>query len=125
MPAQSFLPRGVGASRRGFEALCQRIVKVYPQAIRVVYEREIKIIFEEIVDNTPIDTGAAAGVLSNSVGSQKRSLYSGHKAYGYSISNEVGGSGWQLLDNSTADRVVYSIMNPQWNTYLKFLEHGI
>lgn len=83
----------------------------------------MRYLIKDIIDFTPIDTGAAAGVTSNSVGDQKRHLYEGHKAYGGVISNEPGGTGWQLIQISDKPLNI-SIVNPQWDNYLKFLEYG-
>ncbi len=118
------LPRGSGTNRRGFDRLIKDIVAYYPQAYKNAYLNEFQILIKDIIDTTPIDTGAAAGVTQNSVGSQKSQLGPNHKAYGAPISNNPGGTGWQLVQNQSKD-INISIINPQWNSYLKFLELGI
>jgi hypothetical protein len=122
--ARSILPKGSGSTRRGFEALIRDIAEYYPKAYEEAYVQEIEILIKDIIDHTPIDTGAAAGVTSNRVGSQKRPMYAGHKAAGSPISNLPGGSGWQL-EVEQRKNLKMSIVNPQWNSYLKFLEYGI
>lgn len=122
--ARSLLPSGVGSSRRGFNALIKDIAAYYPKAYEEAYIEEVEFIIKDLIDHTPIDTGAAAGVTSNSVGHQKRNLYPKHKAYGSNISNDPGGTGWQLEVEQNKDLKI-SIINPQWNSYLKFLEYNI
>ncbi len=113
-----------GTNRRGFDSLIRDIANYYPRAYEVYYVREVEYLIKDIIDNTPIDTGAAAGVFSNSVGSSKRNMYLGHKASGYIIGNMPGQSGWQLEVEQT-QKLNISIVNPQWGSYLKWLEYGI
>lgn len=121
----SLLPRGSGTNRRGFEAFIASIAAYYPKAYRDAYYNEVSIILTDLIETTPIDVGYAAGVTSNKVGVQKRKPYPSHKAYGQTISNDPGGSGWQMKLADDTREMKISIVNPQWNTYLKFLESGI
>ncbi len=123
----SLLPRGTGTNRRGFDQLIKDIASYYPKAYEEAYVQEVEIIIKDIIQNTPIDTGAAAGVLVNKVGAQKRPLYKGHKsgASNSDISNDPGGTGWQLQVAQTSKKLDIAIVNPQWDTYLKFLELGL
>jgi hypothetical protein len=121
----SVLPRGSGTNRRGFEAFIKSIATYYPKAYRDAYYNEVSIILTDLIENTPIDTGYAAGVTSNKVGSQKRLPYPGHKAYGSVMSNDPGGSGWQMKIAEDSRTMKIAIVNPQWDSYLKFLESGI
>jgi len=124
MAFPSILPRGSGTTRRGFDAMIRDITAYYPKAFEEAYVKEIEIILKGLIATTPIDTGAAAGVTSNSVGSQKRPMYPGHKASGSDIGNMPGDSGWQLEVEQKKD-LKMAIVNPQWDSYLKFLELGI
>lgn len=117
------LPRGIGTRRRGFDALIRDMAAYYPKAYEEYYVKEVEILIKDIIDHTPIDTGAAAGVTSNKVGSQKRPMYSSHRAAGLPISNLPGGSGWQL-EVEQRKNLKISIINPQWDSYLKYLEYG-
>lgn len=121
----SLLPRGSGANRRGFDAFIKSIAAYYPKAYRDAYYNEVSIILTDLIETTPIDVGYAAGVVSNKVGSQKRATYASHKAYGSVISNDPGGSGWQMKMMDDSKQMKISIVNPQWGTYLKFLESGV
>lgn len=126
MPAfPSVLPRGSGTNRRGFEAFIKSIATYYPKAYKDAYYNEVSIILTDLIETTPIDVGYAAGVTSNKVGSQKRLPYASHKAYGQPISNDPGGSGWQMKILEDAKQMKISIVNPQWDSYLKFLESGV
>ncbi len=121
----SVLPRGTGTSRRGFEAMIRDIAAYYPKAFEEAYIHEINIIIKGLIDTTPIDTGAAAGVTSNSVGHQKRNLYPTHKAGSNDIGNNPGDTGWQLEVEQKMQSLKIAIVNPQWDSYLKYLELGI
>ena len=126
MASAPILPRGIGTNRRGFNAFIAKIAKYYPTAYRDAYYKEFTILLTDIIEHTPIDTGYAAGVTENLVGSQKRKPYAGHKASGLPMSNDPGGSGWQMdIKKDTLKEVNTSIVNPMWGSYLKFLEYGI
>jgi hypothetical protein len=123
--ANGILPRGAGITRRGLDAMIRDIMAYYPKAFEEAYVAEMEIMLKQLIDTTPIDTGAAAGVTSNSVGSQKRSYYSGHKAQPANIGNNPGDTGWQLEKEGEGKKLKLSIVNPQWDSYLKYLELGI
>ncbi len=119
----SLLPRGSGGNRRGFEQLIKDIAAYYPKAYEEAYIAEVEILIADIIDHTPIETGAAAGVQSNSVGHARRDYYPTHKAQPAPIGNMPGDTGWQL--EVKQDKGLHiAIVNPQWNNYLKFLELG-
>ncbi len=124
MANSPILPRGTGTNRRGFDQLIRDIAAYYPKAYEEAYVIEFEIMIKDIIDHTPIDTGYAAGVSSNSVGEQKSVITASHKAAGYIRSNLPGGSGWQL-EVEQRKNLNISIVNPQWNSYLKFLESGV
>ena len=124
MAFPSVLPRGAGTTRRGFEAMIRDIAAYYPKAFEEAYVYEVEIMIKGLIDTTPIDTGAAAGVTSNSVGSQKRQPYQSHKAWPATHGNQPGQSGWQL-EVEQAKNLKIAIINPQWDSYLKYLEMGI
>jgi hypothetical protein len=125
MAFPSVLPRGSGVTRRGFDAMIRDIIEYYPKAFEEAYVQEIEIIIKGLIDTTPIDTGAAAGVTSNSVGSKKRNMYAGHAAGNADIGNNPGDTGWQLEVKQTSKMLKMSIVNPQWDSYLKYLELGL
>lgn len=124
MPFPSLLPRGTGTTRRGFDQMIKDIAAYYPKAFEEAYVAEIEIMLKFLVDHTPIDSGAAAGVTSNSVGHQKHTMRPSHKAYGGNIGNMPGDTGWQIEVNQQKNLKI-AIVNPQWSSYLKFLELGI
>ena len=99
------------------------IAAYYPKAFEEAYVTEVEIMIKGLIDTTPIETGAAAGVTSNSVGAQKRSMYASHKADRFQRGNQPGNSGWQL-EVEQQKNLKIAIINPQWDSYLKFLETG-
>jgi hypothetical protein len=80
--------------------------------------REMRRIQEDIKKLQPKDTGASAGDTSGA----KRDIYSSHPAFGLTIGNEIGDSGWQIDQNESAGTI--KLRNPMWNKYLKYLEAG-
>lgn len=121
----SILPRGAGGNRRSFEGFLKEIAEHYEKRVEEVYVQEMEILLNDIIQHTPIATGAAAGVEYNLVGSAHVTMTSSHPAYGLTIGNLEGESGWQLGVQQTARKLTLSISNPMWEPYLQFLEFGI
>jgi hypothetical protein len=121
---RSILPRGLGTNRRDFESWLSSIADHYEQQYEEAYVKEMEILLNDIIQHTPIATGAAAGVESNLVGSAHVTMTTSHPAYGLSISNEPGGSGWQLDVEQSKHKLKIAIFNPMWDSYLKYLEFG-
>lgn len=122
---RTILPRGTGSSRQGFAAWLKDLAEHYEEQVEQTYVREMEILLNDIIQHTPIATGAAAGVEYNLVGSAHVTLTNGHPAYGLTIGNGPGESGWQLEVEKTKGKLVMSIINPMWDPYLKYLEFGI
>jgi hypothetical protein len=123
--SKSILPRGSGGSRQGFAAWLQAVADHYEEQIEAAYVKEMEILLNDIIQHTPIATGAAAGVEYNLVGQAHVKLTNSHPAYGLDIGNEPGDSGWQLHVEQSKSKLVMSITNPMWEPYLKYLEYGI
>lgn len=120
-----FLPRGSKGSGASFRATIEKIAaKRKKQFFETLFDEAQRLLYD-IVDNTPIDTGASAGVTENSVGSKRRAVYKGHPAYGLTIGNRQGESGWQINVSLTTTKIDVSITNPMWNEYLKYYETGV
>lgn len=122
----SLLPRGSGGNASTFQALLERIAKKRKeQFMGTCLDSTVKLM-NKIIATTPIDTGAAAGVTSNEVGSVKRSIYKAHPGFNMTIGNLTGQTGWQLkITQDKSGQTRFAIINPMWNSYLKFLELGI
>lgn len=125
MPSAPVTPRGTGSRRKSFDEYVKTFAKRYKIAYKKVYTKEMGVVLDDVIQHTPIDTGASAGVLDNEVGSEKRAIYKGHVAFGQNIGNEPGDSGWQMVEKETNDGFKLSIVNPQWNKYLKYVHAGI
>lgn len=119
------LLRDAGGGGRGFRALIERIAKKRVAQFETTLFFYTDKLLKDIVDHTPIDTGAAAGVTSNAVGEQKRPMYRSHAAFGKNIGNLVGDSGWQLRVGRNEKGLTFSIVNPEWDDYLKYYELGL
>lgn len=129
MARQPFLPRGAGGSRRSFEQFVASVAKRLEASVEEVYVREAEIVLKDLIDTTPISTGAAAGVAQNSTADgPKRNMYVGHPAYGRQIFSSLDGSsetGWQFSIKQDKNGLTISIVNPMWDEYLKYLEYGV
>lgn len=109
----------INTSKKRFEDYVKQRATYYKKAYLKVMYKEIELMLLELVETTPADTGAAAG----STDRAKRSIYSSHpaKTGGFHIGNEVGQSGWQIIEQEDG----FSLTNPMWDLYLKYLEFGI
>lgn len=125
MPRSPIIPRGAGGNRRSLEGFIQSFADHYEKQFEEVYVREMEILLNDIIQHTPIATGAAAGVEYNLVGNAHVTMTSSHPAYGLAIGNLEGESGWQLSVEQTSNSLTLSIINPMWEPYLKFLEFGV
>jgi hypothetical protein len=121
----SILPRGAGTRRGSFEAWIKDIAEHYEKQFEEVYVREMEVLLNDIIQHTPIATGAAAGVESNAVGSAHVTMTNSHPAYGLTIGNMPGESGWQLEVDQKGRNLHMAISNPMWDHYLKYLEFGV
>ena len=87
-------------------------------------QKELAVLQQDLIDNGPVETGAAAGSTSRAVREQRP----GDKSYGFKIGNEAGDSGWQLTGINEWDPemkvIVLGIANPMWDRYYKFVELG-
>ncbi len=125
MAFRSLLPRGIGTNRRGFENFINDLADRYEQAFEEAYVKEAETIILDIIDHTPIATGAAAGTLSNSVGDAHKPLKWNHHAKNLTIGNEPGDSGWQMDVDQTGKVLKIAIFNPMWEHYLRYLNAGL
>jgi len=97
-------------------------VKFKEHAIRSMEET-----LNEIIDNSPIHTGASSGVTGAAFAYKIN--YPSHPAHSYasSVGNyfNQGQSGWQLHYKGVNQyRGSVYVTNPMWEPYLKFVEYG-
>lgn len=82
------------------------------------YERKINALLRKLISATPRFTGAASGNPTDI------EIPRWHPAYGMIIGNSPGETGWQLKQVNRGSQVVFLIINPMWNLYLKYVEYG-
>jgi hypothetical protein len=125
MAIRPILPRGSGLNRGSFESWLNSVADYYEQRVEEVYVKEMEVLLNDIIQHTPIATGAAAGVESNLVGDAHVTMTNSHPAYSLQIGNGPGDSGWQLEVDQSKGKLRMAIFNPMWKPYLEFLEYGI
>ena len=93
--------------------------KLAKKSFRIIWRRKMQILLEKLIQATPRWTGAASGEATGV------EVPTWHKAYGFTIGNSPGDSGWQLKETEdSSNRIIVLIINPMWNRYLKYLEYG-
>jgi hypothetical protein len=101
----------------------KRLLKDYPGRFLTAVVREAETITTQLIQTTPIDTGAAAGVKDNATGHAKRPIYPKHPAYG--MGGVSGGAlGWKIKikkRNQHSQDVL--ITNAMWEPYLQYVEY--
>lgn len=107
---------------RDFDRAITRIAKAHKKRFIDKYRQRIMALLRELAAATPVDTGAAKG---DDTG-HKRDIYPSHPAFGMTIGNNIGDSGWQVeeVSDSNGDLVRFRILNPMYEHYLKYIEFG-
>lgn len=94
------------------------IVKKQKQSLTVLWRRKMNVLIQRLADGTPAYTGAAAGITKHA---KVDEIPSWHPAYGMTIGNDPGETGWQLLSQTNTKGFSYHIINPMWAPYLVYV----
>lgn len=103
---------------RQFKARLEDRARVVKKGKAEYYEKKMHELVRNLRDATPRFTGAASGDPTDIV------VPKWHPAYGKIIGNEPGDTGWQLRVATRGSQVVFQVINPMWNLYLKYVEYG-
>jgi hypothetical protein len=86
--------------------------------LEIVWARKLKKLVAELAEATPAYTGAAAGITGNA---KVDGIPAWHPAYGMTIGNQPGDTGWQLKQVERDGRTLFQITNPMWRLYLVYV----
>jgi len=107
-------------NQASFDKALQSVVLRWHKKKEDVYRVKIRKLLKILIRQTPADTGAAKGDTSGA----RREVYNSHPAFGaYAIGNEVGESGWQIIEDTHRGGVRLRIVNPMWDFYYKYVEY--
>ncbi len=114
--------KNAGRGRSRFESWLSNRAAEHAQTRLQAMREELQLILEYVAENGPNWTGASAG--RTNAGSIPVPKW--HPAYGLSLGNERGESGWQIAETArrNGSQVSMSLVNPMWNPYLKIVEAG-
>jgi hypothetical protein len=109
-------------NQKEFQKAILAMAKRHHKRFTDKYRQKIFQLHRNLIAATPVDTGAAKGDDSGA----NRDLYKSHPAayVPYLIGNEPGESGWQVIETVKDGNIVFSIANPMWDYYLKYVEFG-
>lgn len=100
------------------ESFLRNIVKKQKQSLPVLWRRKLTVLIRNLAAGTPAYTGAAAGTRMNA---KVNEIPKWHPAYGMTIGNDPGDTGWQLFETKTDKGTTFAIYNPMWIHYLVYV----
>jgi alpha-glucuronidase len=105
-------------ARKQFHDFVKQIAVRSKKKFTTIYRRKIDALLFKLIAVTPRHTGAAAGEATGTP------MPPSHPAFGMTIGNDEGDSGWQLREVTEGKHTVWVIVNPMWLPYLHYLEYG-
>jgi hypothetical protein len=118
MAGRVFSGTNLAPLAKDIDSWLRGIVKKQNQSLPTLWRRKLSVLIAQLAAGTPAYTGAAAGTQRNA---KVDEIPKWHPAYGMTIGNDPGDSGWQLETVQTDKGTTFYIMNPMWLKYLVYV----